>query len=811
MGLSFPKFGKTRTEPGRDLEKIRSAFSKFQRIQKLNTRVLGIMAEMERALGGEYIFDRSFLERSIRDASAHVYQVVYSLNALSDNGYISLFDRFQSIRRALEDVLAGGLGSFEARCALPFSELGLEMEPLAGGAAACLAEIRNHLDISVPDGFVVTVTGCREFIRWHRGKGVLSGPVLPARLENSILRERDALFNRCGGPVSLTVRACLAGEYGVAQPRLEPAEGVLPEALLKACRKALDDSIEAIRAAGIENCAVALTVQEAIPAGIAGSAAIGPAAGLLRIIAAPAAGPEEKEVYLVRRDYPYDLIRSDILPKNRGTEIDSGTTALSLCAGVLRRGSAFLDPAFLKSLSGAAAAIERIIGRPCRLKWARGDGGRLVVLDVNHEAVTNAAEPAEPVDLRGTQLLLSGGETAQAGISAGKTAHVTETTEMERIPPGAVVVSRAAVPQLSRVLKRAAAIITETGTSVCHLAAIARELRVPAVFGVADALGCLPEGIEVTVDAGERSVYSGIVHPLLENRSSGSELLPNDPEYVLLRLLLRLVMPLSLIDPESADFRSENCRTFHDIIHFCHEKSVEELLRFPERQSTLGLKPRRLAAGVPMDLYVLELDNAASEQDGWLQVEDLRSEPFHAFIRGITQKEMWAGGAASFTFRDIFSNLDRTFGIMNGPDYAGRNLAVVAKNYMNLGLRLGYHQSVIDSFLGDNASQNYVYFRFAGGFADERRRRRRVEFMRVILDALHFKVSIKGDLLVGTFKIADRAETTAVLTTLGQLTAFTRQLDTSMESEKKIEEYARVFLTRSIQAGADCDKEPDSV
>ena len=70
------------------------------------------MAEMDRALGGEYIFDRAFLESSVRELSRLTHQVVYSLNAMSGNGYAALFDRYQSIKDVLDDILAGGLGPF---------------------------------------------------------------------------------------------------------------------------------------------------------------------------------------------------------------------------------------------------------------------------------------------------------------------------------------------------------------------------------------------------------------------------------------------------------------------------------------------------------------------------------------------------------------------------------------------------------------------------------------------------------------------------------------------------------------------------
>ena len=67
----------------------------------------------------------------------------------------------------------------------------------------------------------------------------------------------------------------------------------------------------------------------------------------------------------------------------------------------------------------------------------------------------------------------------------------------------------------------------------------------------------------------------------------------------------------------------------------------------------------------------------------------------------------------------------------------------------------------------------------------------------MLLEGMDFKVTIRGDLVVGKFKTAGRSETAAVLARLGELTAFTRQLDTSMASEANVEEFARLFLIKS--------------
>lgn len=58
----------------------------------------------------------------------------------------------------------------------------------------------------------------------------------------------------------------------------------------------------------------------------------------------------------------------------------------------------------------------------------------------------------------------------------------------------------------------------------------------------------------------------------------------------------------------------------------------------------------------------------------------------------------------------------------------GQNLAVVSREYLNLNLRLGYHFNIIDAYIADEISANYIYFRFLGGVTDLTRRTRRASY-----------------------------------------------------------------------------------
>lgn len=820
--MRIPTFRLKRSKPAvlDGQEAVRSAYSKFQRIQKLNTKILECIARMECALGGGYIFDRAFLESSVRKLSTDTHHVAYSLNALSGNRYPDLFDRLLNIKSALEDILGGGLGPFSNRVAMPYTQLRPEMEPLVGTLNVCLAEIRHHLHLSAPDGFAVTATGCRRFFE-HNGLykkvnegGRNSGGLLfaeaemPDALTRAIERELQALQERRGRDIRYSVRARSTGG-GLIQPVLRDVSDVSGADVLSSCRRALAEFVTALEEDGLERLdelSVALTVCEAIPVQVVGSiSGLGPAgspSAFFSVEAAPVDAPDRCERYLLRRVYPFDLIRSEIAPKSL-EEGRTGKRALSPNREGLCHGSALVGPAFLKVLAQCAVSVERMLGYAQEIRWGRTDLPVPVILDVQPCQVRSEGDyPSDELAaaLREAEVLMRGGVTAQSGVAAGRVVHISHESSSADIPLGAVVVARQASPDISPILRRAGALITEIGTSTGHLATIAREFRVPAIMGARTALSSLPQGIEVTVDAGDAVVYRGTIEALFSYRSSGADFYPTDPEYVILRRLLGWIMPLNLIDPESADFTPQNCRTLHDIIHFAHERSVEELISIQERgEGGSPFQTCRLDLDVPLEIFVLDIDRGLSGAPGMnITAGEVQSEPFKAFLDGVTCRAMWRQAPAEMGFRDILSGLDRTSAVLaSHPEYAGRNLAVIARHYMNVSLRLGYHFSVIDAHLSDNLNQNYVYFRFAGGFADEDRRRRRAELIRRILEGMGFKVVLKGDLVVGKLKIADREETAAVLRRLGELTAFTRQLDTAMATDETVADSVGFFLRKA--------------
>ena len=74
---------------------------------------------------------------------------------------------------------------------------------------------------------------------------------------------------------------------------------------------------------------------------------------------------------------------------------------------------------------------------------------------------------------------------------------------------GEVLVTHMTAPDWVPLMRRAAAIVTDSGGMTCHAAIVSRELGIPCVVGTADATKVLRDGELVTVDAGAGAVSEG--------------------------------------------------------------------------------------------------------------------------------------------------------------------------------------------------------------------------------------------------------------------------------------------------------------
>jgi len=826
--------------------RLQSLFNNFRRILSLNNAILEDIAQLERMLGGEFIFDRNFLDNKVRDIASKVHHVTYNLNALTGNAYIGLYDRYQEIRGVLDEILSGTSRDVAENQVIPLADVDWELEHLVGIDLVCLAELRHHRGVQPARGFVITSEGIRLITRADadpapgdngRNSAAEVRAGIAEEIENILADEESGRFaviiNRLddeqelvrevasymlvpagfgGRKVEIIARNEGSVHLSGGEPELEDDGLERADVYVRSLVRIIKNVYAtAVRRGMPETAQLAVFVRSSRPAVLAGTvrsrAGNIAAADTLSVEAHLPRAESEFDVLLLRRTYPFVLARSVISPRPAGFRFLDGQLALDEAvqnSGFVR-GSALLDIENTRLLAGTAITLERIMGTPIRARWEFYADGTCVINRLLPEPVVRKEDNEKLLteEREAATVLCQGGQMVQAGVAAGRILHVTEETSVAEFPGGGIAVARAASPQLTPVLQRAAALITEHGSAIGHLATVARELRLPAIFGVADARDKLPDGMEVTVDAGETTVYQGILAELLRYGSHvGPDFSPADLEYRLLRRLLRYIMHLNLIDPEAESFVPEGCRTFHDIIHFAHEKAVEELAHFQERRPGLGtIRTRRLELGVPMDIRVLDVGDGLSEANPEkLGLELVRSEPFRAFLEGLLQPRAWDSSQPSLGLRDIFSNAPRTMGLLSAPaDTLGENLAILGHDYTNISLRMGYHFSVIDAHLGADDYRNYVYFRFVGGLADAEKRKRRARFIKDVLAIMDFKVSVKGDLVIGRLKSAPAEVLRCAMAVLGALTAFSRQRDTSLAHDDD----ARALLTTFVDTFSD--------
>ncbi len=109
--------------------------------------------------------------------------------------------------------------------------------------------------------------------------------------------------------------------------------------------------------------------------------------------------------------------------------------------------------------------------------------------------------------------LITGRAIGEA-ISQGKVRLILDVSKIDQFQPGEVLVTDRTDPDWEPIMKRASAIITNSGGRTCHAAIIARELGVPAIVGCGNATEILKTNQEVTVSCAEGEegrVYPGLL------------------------------------------------------------------------------------------------------------------------------------------------------------------------------------------------------------------------------------------------------------------------------------------------------------
>ncbi|MDP3244829.1 MAG: PEP-utilizing enzyme [bacterium] len=95
------------------------------------------------------------------------------------------------------------------------------------------------------------------------------------------------------------------------------------------------------------------------------------------------------------------------------------------------------------------------------------------------------------------------GQCAFLGKVIGNVKIIQVPADITKMKAGDILVSQATSPDLLPAMRKAKAIVTNTGGLICHAAIVARELKIPCVVGTAKATLVFKDGDRVEVDAGK--------------------------------------------------------------------------------------------------------------------------------------------------------------------------------------------------------------------------------------------------------------------------------------------------------------------
>lgn len=452
----------------------------------------------------------------------------------------------------------------------------------AGGKAANLGEMINA-GIPVPDGFVIATSAYRAFMTEHRLDEMMRELLTEVDIQNSAdlartaseIRRRIVSQNLSHDLTSDILRRYTSLDKGPVAVRSSATAEDMDNASFAGQQDTylnVEGAVELIRAVrdcwaslfaaraifyreeqGIDHIEVdiAVVVQQMVPSDVSGVMfTVDPAGNSDEILIEAILGLGEplvsgqlspdaysvsrQELRVLRRELteqPWMLTRNASRP-------GSGKTLIPKSRQSMQK----LSDKQAIALAELGLRLEEHYGQPQDVEWAFV-GEKLNILQSRPITTTQTPEASPNEDLVTLDALVTGA-SASPGVVAGTVRIISDTSQIDEVLEGDILVAEMTTPDFVPAMKRAAAIVTDRGGRTCHAAIVSREMGLPCVVGTINGTTAL-QGISVaTVDGGAGAVYEGDHHTMLAPQVTDT---PTD-----VNLTTKTKLYVNLADPDAA-------------------------------------------------------------------------------------------------------------------------------------------------------------------------------------------------------------------------------------------------------------------
>ncbi len=830
----------SRQDPAFLLKRFQGNFQQFIGLLEKNYQALKILAEMEEKAQGNAHLDLNYIKNSVSLFRSTLAEMIDLLISIGGEDYSSLWNRLRLIESQIECVMPLSQVIEADDYVIEIADIDRGRSGSVGNKMAQLGEIRSRIGLAAPDGFAISAWAYKYFMDAnHLGDRIasllskldlksfseiertsseisnliISAP-LPSDLLEAILAGSARLLNRHPG-ARLAIRSSAIGEDSFLSFAGQYATflNVGHEDIVDCYKKViaskfspraiyycLSHSLSELDMAMAVCCVVTI---DARAAGViytrdpvsptADCLLINSINGLGKLLVDGLITPDCFRVSRLDRT----IKETKISTKNKYLAVSPNGGIEEYAADHGQADSPSINAEEIARLADFALQIEDHYQCPQDIEWAIDKAGDIYILQTRPLRLSPYHEEPGVPDLSGRSIIVKGGTTICRGIGCGPVFFASSAADLEKMPRGAVLVVVNPFPGLVSVFKDASALVTRLASVASHMATLTREYRIPTLGGI-ECFDGFRANETVTVDASGRVVYSGPCSETLKEKQLSRGLFDGSDSVILMRNVLKYISPLNMLHPNDPEFNVDNIKTFHDIIRFVHQKGIEEIFAGAKNLHGREGISVNLKSRIPLQVSIIYIDREiAGMPDQPAEIDDraIGSKPMQALWNGILTIG-WPHPIEPAKRFSADETVSTSVAGVDNSEYSEKSFAIVGKEYMLVGLRMGYHLTTIEAMCTEIPNKNHIRMQYKDGGAALDRRIRRVRLIEHILRRLGFDNKSRGDFLDSSLDGVEETITLHTLYLLGKVIMMTKQLDMALSNDAVAEWYRDEILEK---------------